>query len=260
LQSEKISLIRSDTYFDVGDDGQWHQVKAAPEWRIKTAPPEPHIGITAAIGYVRSVSHRSKDPMVNMNAQRTLRELQNLYQEQTRPAQIPEPMQQLPETVLAQFIAIEADGIAITREGSRVLDPLFGHPMEWRQDKIHVARGYVVKEAKFSGSKADLYVDYAALGDLDSSLRFTSVAQAGSVVREDFKMIYDNKYSLPTGGNVTPKEFVGPSRWQIEDAHPEQWLTVNAAIRYVTKTRNATPDPAVKANAEETLATLGPYR
>jgi hypothetical protein len=103
-------------------------------------------------------------------------------------------------------------------------------------------------------------VEYALIGELDSSLRFASIASAGSVVREDFKLVFENKYLLPARGNLPAKEFVGPSRWRIEDAHSEHWLTVNAAIRYVTRMRDATPDPVVKANAEKTVATLARYR
>lgn len=89
---------------------------------------EPHIGIGAAIGYVRRASYRSKGPVLKMNAPRTLTELQNLYQSQASPAQLAEPIQQLPETVLAQFIAIEADGIAIAREGSEGIGPFLCPP------------------------------------------------------------------------------------------------------------------------------------
>ena len=105
-------------------------------------------------------------------------------------------------------------------------------------------------------------MEYAALGELDSSLRFTSTAQPGigSLVREDFKLEFNNKYLLPARGNVPAKEFIGPSRWRIADAPAEQWLTVNAAIRHVEEMRDATTDSVVRNNAEKTLSTLARYR
>ena len=260
LESEGISLVRSDTYFDLGSDGQWQQVKGAPAWRIKTAPKSPHLNLAAAMGYVRAESYKSKDPMVKANAQNTLRELQSLHQLQASAVNLPAPIQQSAMAILTQFTALETDGAAFSPVGLRQLDVFLVHSTPWQQDKIHIAKGYEVKTTPFSGSKADLYVEYTSLGELDASLRFTGVAPPGNIVREKFRLLFDNKYSVPARDNVPAKEFIGPSRWRIEDASAEQWLTVNAAIRYVEKMRDATTNSAVRSNAEKTLAILAHYR
>jgi hypothetical protein len=82
----------------------------------------------------------------------------------------------------------------------------------------------------------------------------------GGLIRQDYKLLFDNKYVLHGRGNSAPNEIVGPSRWRIEEAPAEQWISVNAAIRYVTQMRDAATDPVIKDNAEQTLAALSRYR
>ena len=88
----------------------------------------------------------------------------------------------------------------------------------------------------------------------------SSVATSGNMVREDYKLFFDDKYSLPADGTNPAEQFTGPSRWRIEDAPAEQWISVSTAIRYVTQMRDATSDPSIKQNAEKTLATLAGIR
>jgi len=42
----------------------------------------------------------------------------------------------------------------------------------------------------------------------------------------------------------------------IAESPSEQWITVSTAIRYVTEMRDKTSDPAMKQNANATLAKL----
>ncbi len=95
-----------------------------------------------------------------------------------------------------------------------------------------------------------------ALGEIDSSLRFTSAVPGGIKVREGYKLVLNNKYSLPGAAGAAAKEVIGPNRWKIEDSPSEEWTTVNAAIRYVTEMRDKATDPAIKKDAEETLTKL----
>jgi hypothetical protein len=52
----------------------------------------------------------------------------------------------------------------------------------------------------------------------------------------------------------------GTEDWRIEGPVPEPHLTVDAAIRYVTKIRTDTKDATIRKNADETLATLKRFR
>jgi len=250
---EYISLIRSDKHREVGSDGQWRDVQDVVQWRIKTIPSSPHVSVNAAMRYVRETGLRSTDPAVRRNAQITLAELSALYQ--ARFEQSAEP-QQSPSQVLAQFITLQTEGKGLTPEGQEELDTLLVQPTAWRSDKLHVARDFVVSNAFLMGAKGELYVEYIALGDLDSSLRFTSGARAGVKVREGYTLGLSNKYTLPGRGGKPSQEFVGPNRWKIAELPSEQWITLDAAIAYVAETRDKSNDPVIKKNAEQTLAKL----
>lgn len=86
-----------------------------------------------------------------------------------------------------------------------------------------------------------------------------SMGPTGSIVPQDYTLVLDNKYSTPGVGNTPVHEFVGPSRWRIEEPPAEQWISVSAAIRYVTEIHDATRDASIREirdNAEKTLALL----
>ena len=43
LSAKLISVVWTDTYFDLGTDNKWQQVRGTPQWRVKSAPSEPHV-------------------------------------------------------------------------------------------------------------------------------------------------------------------------------------------------------------------------
>lgn len=79
-------------------------------------------------------------------------------------------------------------------------------------------------------------------------------------MKQAYKLLLDNKYSAPAYGDKQETEFVGPSRWPIDDTPPEQWVWVTTAIKYVTQMRDPTRDLSIRANADITLAILAHYR
>jgi hypothetical protein len=195
-----------------------------------------------------------------MNAQRTLAELQRLNQLQFSPVSRLEFSEETPAAILSQFAALETDGRGLTPDGIKQLESFLVAPPSWQRDKVHVAKDFVVSDAAFLGSKGTLYVEYIALGDLDSSLRLTTRVPSGIKVREDYTLVLSNLYSLPGVGGKAPQEVIGPSRWRIEASTAEQWISLDAAIRCVTQMREAATDPVLKANADKTLAILARYR
>jgi hypothetical protein len=112
----------------------------------------------------------------------------------------------------------------------------------------------------FSVNKAEAYVQYESLGEIDLQLRFTSSGASGNAVRQNYRLIFDNDYSSVAGTGNDPYANIGPSRWRIEQAPDEQWVSVATAIKYVTQMRDATRDPSIKADADKTLAILARYR
>jgi hypothetical protein len=197
--------------------------------------------------------------MSKAKAQRTLADLEVLSQFQSMPMQAAGPSQQGPEDILSQFAQMQMDGTGLGADASAQLGIFLVHPALWRQDKIGVARGFGVKRTAFVVNKAEAYVQYDAVGEVDLQLRFTGPSANGNPVRQNYKLIFDNDYSsAPTGSG--PYDKIGPSRWRIDEAPPEQWVSVTTAIKYVNQMRDAARDPAIKANADKTLATLSQYR
>jgi hypothetical protein len=254
-QSEHFSLLLTDTHSEVGPDGRLQQIKGTPEWRIKAYPSQPHISIDAAMAYVRMMGHHARDMRVKMNAQKTLSELQNML----APSAVP-PQSAGPEPILSQFIEMQMGGLALQSETAAQLNMLLVHPPTQNQDKVDVARAYAVKKTTLAGNKATVSVEYGASGELNSQLRFTSMGDRGTVVQRDYKLLLDNKYTAPAYGDKPASEFIGPSRWRIEEAPPAQWVSVATAIRYVTQVRDTTKDAVIRDNAAKTLAILGRYR
>lgn len=100
-------------------------------------------------------------------------------------------------------------------------------------------------------------IEYGALGEIDPQLHFTSLGERGTIVQRDYKLLLDDQYVAPAySGQSAAGEFAGPSRWRIEDAPPEQWVSVTIAIKYVTQMRDSTRDPLIKANADKSLSIL----
>jgi hypothetical protein len=254
-QSEHLSLILSDTHFELGTDGGSRAVKGVPEWRIKSAPKVPHVTLAAAIEYLYVAVHRSKTPALKMKAAETLRSLERLTAMQSTPSGSDRP-----EAIFSQYIAMQVDGMAFTPEGSSLLSMFFFHAPQWRRDKIGVARSYKVQSGANSASKADAWVEYVALGELDAQLRFVPGDKNENIVRQDYKLVYDDKYSLPSRSNSPGTEFTGAMRWRVEEAPTEQWITVDAAIRHITEIRATTTDQVVRANADKALAVLANSR
>jgi hypothetical protein len=251
---EYVTLIQLNRGFEPGPEAQAHDGATPVEWKISKAPSEPHISVSAAIQYTRELGYKSKDPIVRANAQRTLADLQRLDQVQLLPA--PESPQQSASSILLQFAALESAGKGLTADGVKQLQDFFIDPSAWQPRKIRVARDFVVSNSDFIGNRGALFVEYMVLGDLDSSLRFTSEAPTKSKVREDYTLVLSNKYFLRGGHGEPAQEIIGPRRWKIEDSTREQWISVNAAINYVTDMRDKTTDPAVQQNANQTLAKL----
>jgi hypothetical protein len=260
LLSEHFTLVRSNASAEPPANIQSTEAQGSVEWKIRRAPPTPNISVGAAIGYLGNAVHQSKDPLLRINAQRSLAELQKLYRWQALPMPWAQPSQQSPLVVLSQFVALETDGRGLTPDGLEQFQSLVVQPPSWRRDRIHVARSYVVKGGAPSENRADLYVEYSAIGELDSSLGFTGVGSDQATVREEYTLVFDNKYTLAAYGRAPARELLGPNRWRIQTVPPEQWITVNAAIRYVTQMREAATDPVARDNAEKTIATLSRYR
>jgi hypothetical protein len=125
---------------------------------------------------------------------------------------------------------------------------------------VVVSNTYGVTWVSVEGKSAKVKMEFAALGRINSRLRFTREPPTDAYeTDEEYHLIASPKYSttLPDG---TPEYVV----WRIEGS-PEApgirpggstWTTVNTAIRYVLEQKAKTTDAAVKTNADETVKAL----
>jgi len=67
-----FNLLLSDKHWKTAADGSAKQLNGPPSWRIEDPSFEPLITLNTAIRYVRQMSAKSTDPVVRMNAAKTL--------------------------------------------------------------------------------------------------------------------------------------------------------------------------------------------
>lgn|GEM_PF-5158874 len=122
-----------------------------------------------------------------------------------------------------------------------------------RLDKIIVVRDFVVSHPALEKDRAEFYVEYIQLGQINPSLaRFSRLPPVK--VRAGFDLVLTAKPEL--GPSQTVTQVQRPAEWRIMGSPPEPHLTVDAAIRYATDLRTKATDVAIRKNAEKTIAAL----
>ena len=130
---------------------------------------------------------------------------------------------------------------------------------------IHIVSDkYAMVERTLSPTKSRVDLDFTHLyGSLDPELHFVPPAAFGpdgGLVKDGLSIsltlvLVDRYLELESGGG-SPKETVTAPTWRIEAFQAGVLLDLPAAIRYVTEKREQTTDPAIKKNADATLAIL----
>jgi hypothetical protein len=158
--------------------------------------------------------------------------------------------------------SMAARGELLADDGWRRASGYFSKPnTQVTEKRIDIVSGYYAINAYSNdGKAATVDMEYTDLGSLDISLRYTP-----AIKTKAFKT--SARYNLSAGpafitwyspdGNIAKQEEIqGRTAWLINGHPPSPWATVNATIRYVLEQHNKTTDPAIKKNADETLAIL----
>jgi hypothetical protein len=123
-----------------------------------------------------------------------------------------------------------------------------------------VSNRYWILDVSKEGSKIQVSVETVELGRIDSRLRFVAAPKSHSYPQ--FYLYYlvfgptPMRTYGPDGKTLIEEKMTGPNRWKIEGSLGYRWTTVNTALRYVTEARDTSRDPAIKKNADQTLAVL----
>ncbi len=157
---------------------------------------------------------------------------------------------------LMEFCNMDAEGRQLTAEGWQQLAAMFVQPSASRPDRaIIVSRDFVISDEKLAQNRADLYVEYQELGQIDSSAHF-GPPPGPHHMRVLYSLVRVESHGVEGQGNATSTDDKHRLEWKIADTQREPRITREAAVRYVTKLRDNTNDSTVKKNADRTLVLL----
>jgi hypothetical protein len=169
-----------------------------------------------------------------------------------------------PRDILQRFCELDAAGKQLTSAGAQEIATLFVQPGSPQQDKVIVIRDFVVSQPSFTDKKAEFYVEYIYLGQIDlSHLQFSRLPSdfpsGPSKVRSAFTLL-SAATTIPAGAGGPSSAPDAASEWRIAGSPPEPHLTISAAVSYIKQMRDKTTDAAVRKNAEKTLVALSRLR
>jgi len=150
-----------------------------------------------------------------------------------------------PKQVVEQFCAMDADGKQLTTEGWSRMAELLVRPTAAQKAPIFVAEDFAVSSASVHGDFADLFVEYIVLGQIDSEFRFKSLAPNPVKVRVNYRLAR----SVDASGATAAK-------WRIEPPLQPPYVSVSAAIRYLSQLRETEGITTNRENVDATISTL----
>jgi hypothetical protein len=174
-------------------------------------------------------------------------------------AQVPKSQKKPTELVVRRYEKLIADGSLLTPEGWKRASKLFDRSDAYpRNSEIWVvSTGGLVGEDWVKGDRAQVETKWNDdFGTIDSSLRLKPPDASGSIMMgEIFSLVFIHQPS-GTKGTGEASETPGLGEWKIEGPIHVRTATVTVAIRYVTEMRDQSADPAIRRNAEKTVAAL----
>ena len=168
-----------------------------------------------------------------------------------------------PDEVLDKYFKMINDGDLLKQDGWKKAAALFVHQsLGPKDDVIFVTTSFPLGNGPMTvkGDQAEAdekWVD--DLGTIDSALRYYPEAKPQFEVEGTihvFRLVRTEKYWQILPGGISEKELSGPPQWRMEGSPTMRWASKDAAIRYVIHLRDKTADPAIKTNADRTLAKL----
>lgn len=166
--------------------------------------------------------------------------------------------QSSPKAVVDAFLRMAINGDLLTPDGWNEADLLFAHPNRMPHEKslTVIGRDYSVREISVRGNHSEVFATYRALGEIDSSMRYTPPdAWPQKVVTR-----YDLILKSAEGAGDQSSHQVDAGQWRIETPQRTTLVGLEAALAHVTATRDKASDPVVKRNAAITLVQLKKFQ
>lgn len=182
-----------------------------------------------------------------------------------------------PAQVLGEYRKIDAEGGRLTDGGWYQASRFFVEPGRPPiRYVVAVMEGEVSDGGRVSGNRARVSYRCSAIGQIDSSGRFTSLVAphlidpSGRPLKDSgappvrgpapllrvYDLVLTDTHWEFGPGREELREVKGAPEWRIETFEAEPWVTIDAAIRYLTRLREESSSASVKANADKSIATL----
>lgn len=163
-----------------------------------------------------------------------------------------------PKAVVDEFWKMETQGGRLTPDGWKAADAYFVRPSKPPKDLVIgvVDNEYSIGDpATRTSNTATVTVHVGGLmWKIDPNMRISILSdQVKGFVAYELVLTGTHWESAPD--RRTLREVSGEPEWRIEK-EGDIWLTVDTAIRYLSHVRDTTSDPAIKRNADRSLATL----
>jgi hypothetical protein len=164
-----------------------------------------------------------------------------------------------PKTIVEQFLKMETEGGRENVEGWETARKYFVHssPFVPKKTVLLIDKDYTVwKPVTIAAGSTSVTVDIEPIGRIGADLRFSTPTRRYYKSFMDFKLILVKK-RWERDANGVDREINEPSpRWLVDKPNDTLTLNLAAAIRYVSQQRDATDNPVIKRNADQTLAKL----
>jgi len=259
------TLVLTDKFVKRNRSGDEQEIGAL-RWRMSLREPSA-ISVDAALQWVTQMRDKSSDPLIKYNADRTIAILKTLSTGTLPPLEpTGKPLESVSD-VAKQFIALESHSIPARWDE---VEKFFAETPKPQWDHANIV-DIVGTGVDSNGDSAEAEVSTNSLGELDLSMRlsnYPSMRQpldgpsASACFGDDkfgFSLLLSSKHwKIAKDGTV--KESDGPLAWRVEYTSFQPLITLDTAIRYVTRMRDETSDPAIKTNAAKTLRILQYYK
>ena len=185
-----------------------------------------------------------------------------------KPAQSPVPSKHTARETVEALWQAASRGELLTPDGWKRASDFFTESDPSPNYKVILVMSdyFGVNQVSVTDTTAEVQMEMIELGQIDSALRYSPP----QIRRSDKTSLSYRLVSgpssvvtyVPDGAKLKKlqqKQIPGTLIWRIRGTpglwgHP--WVTVNAAIRYVLEQREKTTDPAIKGNADATIAKL----
>jgi hypothetical protein len=115
---------------------------------------------------------------------------------------------------------------------------------------------YSVDDHSIEGKRAEIWFGFWPFGNIDGALRWHPSDPHIMKYAEMFHLTLSDKRWETAADRKTTTYSLDPQQWLITDEPPPLYLSVEAAIRYITGRREQTTDLTLQRNADATLAVL----